>query len=249
MHRDVINALLPEGAFWEPAAGSDYDKLLNGIGNNSDAVMSDMTNLAYIRTEAQSRSRLTSVIYNRHNTGAYDNLQSALAAAGFTDCYVYPNTPPVNPANFLTLVFSLECGVLWTLPNGHAGQCGEPQAQCASVGGELVVNGDLYSPTPNYKNQCGVTAGTAPHAGDSIYAGDFNGYQSGSALQTYSVPTDSGYWGLIFFVGGPATYNTDGSLKTINFYVVPSQRRAEFRRVILKFKPWYSWGGLIVVYN
>jgi len=35
LSRSVLDALLPEGPFWEPEAESDYDKLLDGIAENS----------------------------------------------------------------------------------------------------------------------------------------------------------------------------------------------------------------------
>ena len=52
--RDVINALLPEGFFWVPATDDDYDKLLDGIADNSDAVFEDLEELRYLRDPART---------------------------------------------------------------------------------------------------------------------------------------------------------------------------------------------------
>ncbi len=266
LSRSVLNALLPSGSFWEPAAGDDYDLLLDGIAQNSEAVYQDLKQLSCLRcpdttpilsdlereygvvpsalaTEADRRSRLRAFMFRRANTGAYDVLQEKLREAGFADVYVHENSPAVDPDIFLAQAFNMTCGDL--LPGGNDAQCGEPEAFCASVGGELVVNGDLYSNVPNYVNLCGEDIG----CGEGVLCGDFDGYKSTSLDAVYTVPADSGYWPLIFFVGGQATRDINGYITEIMIYSVPVERRLEFRRIILKFKPMHSWGGLIVVYD
>lgn len=265
--RSTLNALLPEGAFWQPAAESDYDLLIEGIASNTEVNYQVLKQLACIRcpestpmlddleleygiipailaTEAERRSRLEAFIYRRAGSGAWDLLQSKLREAGFTDVYVHPNDPAVDPNIFLAQAFNMVCGDL--LPGGNDAQCGEPEAICARVGGELLVNGDLFKSVPNYVNLCGEPLATCDA---TVQAGDFDGYKSQLQDITYSIPTESGYWPLIFFVGGPATRDIDGYLTEIEFYTLPIERRLEFRRTILKFKPMHSWGGLIVVYN
>ena len=267
LSRAVLNSLLPEGSFWTPAAGDDYDLLLEGIADNSESVYQVLKSLACIRcpetttllddlekeygiipaslaTEEERRSRLKAFIYRRTGTGAWDILQSKLREAGFTDVYVHPNDPAVDPNIFLAQAFNMVCGDL--LPGGNDAQCGEPEAICAQVGGELLVNGDLFLSVPNYVNLCGEPLATCDA---TVQAGDFDGYKSQLVDITYQIPTNSGYWPLIFFVGGPATRDVDGYLTEIQFYTLPIERRLEFRRTILKFKPMHSWGGLIVVYN
>lgn len=264
--RAVINALLPQGKFWEPETDSDYDKLLQGMADNSDTVISDLRKLAYLRdpdntimledlereygiipaslaTESERRSRLKAFIYRRATTGAWDIVQEKLRAAGFIDVYVHPNDPSVDPDIFLAQAFDMMCGEL--LPGGNDAQCGEPEAQCSQVGGELLVNGDLFESILNYSVLCddGI------FAGDDVYAGDFDGYKSSQTDATYIVPGDSGYWPLIFFVGGAATRDINGYITEILMYSVPAERRVEFRRLILKFKPMHSWGALIVQYS
>jgi hypothetical protein len=264
--RAVLNTILPSGAFWTPAAGDDYDKLLDGIAANSEVLYQDLKQLACLRcpdatpilddlekeygvqpatlaTEAERRSRLSAFIYRRAGTGAWDALQAKLREAGFDDVYVHPNDPAVDPNIFLAQAFNMMCGEL--LPGGNRAECGEAEAICAQVGGELLVNSDLFKSVPNYINLCGEYIG----CGEDIYCGDFDGYRAQLQDITYTVPTDSGYWPLIFFVGGPATRDAvTGELTEIEFYTLPIERRLEFRRTILKFKPMHSWGGLIVVY-
>jgi hypothetical protein len=40
--RSVLDALWPEGAFWTPATDDDYDKLLDGIADNTQFVKDDL---------------------------------------------------------------------------------------------------------------------------------------------------------------------------------------------------------------
>jgi len=274
--RAVLDSLLPEGSFWTPAAGDDYDLLLNGIADNSEEVYQVLKLLGQIRnpdktptiedlekeygitpatlaTEAERRSRLKAFIYRRGGTGAFDLLQSKLREAGFDNVYVHVNSPAVDPNIFLTQAFNMVCGDI--LPGGNDAQCGEPEAICAQLGGELLVNGDLFKSVPRYVNQCYLrrideSTFVTPCCGDGVVCGDFDGYESQLVDVEYEIPTDPGYWPLMFFVGGPAQRDPiTGELTEIAFYTLPIERRLEFRRTILKFKPMHSWGGLIVVYG
>ena len=279
LSRSIINALLPEGAFWEPAAGNEYDLLLDGMAENTQQVYEFLKQLQYLRdpqrtpilsdvekeyaifpsalaTEQQRRDRLTAFMFRRANTGAYDVLQAKLREAGFTDVYVHENSPAVDPDIFLAQDFNMTCGDV--LPSGNLAQCGEPEAICASVGGELLVNGDLYENRPKYSAGCGMMNQFNPEApfvppmcgaDEPVYCGDFDGYKTTGVDEVYEVPEESGYWPLFFFVGGEATRDEYGFIAEIKSYSVPSERRLEFRRVILKFKPLHAWGVLITVYD
>jgi hypothetical protein len=266
--RRILNTLWPRGAFWEPKTDGDYDKLLEGVAENSGVVRTFLSGLANIRnplltpvlsdlekelgiipatgaTVAQRRARAKAFIERRASTGAWDVLQAQLRSAGFDDVYVHPNDPAVDPAVFLAQAFNMTCNGL--LPGGNDPECGEPEAICALIGGQLLVNGDLFSNLPNYINECDEPG---VECDDGIFCGDFDGYRRTNLEDVYEVPTISGYWPLIFFVGGAATRDpVTNALTEINIYQVPQQRRSEFRRIILRFKPLHSWAGLIVIYN
>ncbi|HPA72822.1 MAG TPA: hypothetical protein PKY31_11165, partial [Spirochaetota bacterium] len=168
-NRRIINALLPFGAAWFPKAAGFFDNLLEGIAQNQQSVKDDLDLLGKIRdpettpvlsdlekefgvvhatlaTEAERRSRLKSVKFQRATLATSEVLQAKLRAAGFTDVYVHDNDPGVDPDIFLAQDFNMRCGDL--LPGGNDAQCGEPEAYCAQVGGELLVNGDLFKNTP-----------------------------------------------------------------------------------------------------
>ncbi len=216
--RDVLDQLLPEGAAWTPATADDYDLLLEGVADNSEAVRLDMDKLRHIRnpkltpilsdlekefavipsataTESECRQRLAAWMFRRSGQPTYETLEEKLQEAGF-NVHVWPNDPVVDPAIFLLQAFQMTCGDL--LPSGNDAQCGEPEAFCAEVGGELLVNGEIFMQFPHYINLCGealVQCGE-PDA----QCGLFNHILL--IPITYTIPTNPGYWPAIFFVGG-----------------------------------------------
>jgi hypothetical protein len=254
LSRAVLNSLLPEGAFWTPAAGDDYDKLLQGVSDNSEAVYSVMKNLAYLRepyktpiledvekeygiyphwsdTETLRRQRLASRMYQRGKIPTTQSLQEKLRAAGFTDIYVYSNVTGLNPADLIRQGFSMTCG--------DGLQAGEPEAVCQNFNGELIVNGDMWKMLPNYVNLAGEFAVCCD---PTIQAGDFLTFGENLEEVTYSIPTDQHYWKLFFIVSGEALSDSEGNITTFRFYNVPMSRRYEIRRLILQYKSLHAWG-------
>ena len=96
-----------------------YQLILEGIGDNVEAMYDNISRLAYIRepektdilddlereygilkddnlTEAERREYLSGVKYARAGTGGLDYLQNALNNAGFA-VQVHSNTPAINP--------------------------------------------------------------------------------------------------------------------------------------------------------
>lgn len=258
--RAVINALLPLGSAWSPATGDDYDLLLDGIGDNADVIHDAMDALRYLRdpartpilsdlekefaveptagaTDAERRERLAATMFMRSEMPTYDQLQSLLDIAGF-NVFVHVNSPAIDPDIYLTQNFQITAGDTFAI-------AGDPQAYAGQVGGELLVNGELYEQSPNYYILCGEADAQCGEA-DAL-AGQFASIDL--ALIEYEVPADAGYWPLIFFVGGAATRDpVTGAITDIEIAPVPIERRLEFRRIILKLKPMFSWGALIVVY-
>lgn len=128
--RDVLNALLPKGAFWTPAQDDDFDKLLDGIADNTQEVKEDLEDLADLRnplktpiltdlerdygiiypvdaTESARRQSLRGFMFNRSTNGAYDQLQDKLQESGF-DVIVIPNSPPIDPSLFYDPEYAIE---------------------------------------------------------------------------------------------------------------------------------------------
>lgn len=267
LSRSVIDTLLPRGPAWEPAADDDYDLLLEGIADNSEAVRLDLEKLRYLRdpaktsilsdleheygiipsataTTAERRQRLAFSMFRRSEKPTYELLEEQLNAADF-NVYVHANSPAVDPDTFLDENFNMVCGD--TLPGGNDAQCGEAEAICARVGGELLVNGEIFDQEPNYICLCGEALAQCGEP-DVGLCGQYDSIALIPIL--YAVPDVAGYWPLIFFVGGPATRDpVSGEITEIEIASIPIDRRQEFRRIILRYKPMASWAALIVVYG
>ena len=260
LSRAILNSLLPEGSFWTPAADSDYDKLLNGIADNSQAMYEVLKQLAILRdpyktpilddmekeygvtphvmdTETLRRERLSALMFRKAQIPTVETLQEKLRESGFADVYVYENSAPLDPADLLRAGFNMTCG--------DGLECGEPQAFCSQFGGEIIVNGDLYVMLPDYVNLCGE-AGVCCDA--TIQAGDSQTFGENLIEVTYQIPTDPGFWRNFFIVSGEVLTDAFGVPTTYKFISIPRSRRLEFRRLILKLKPLHSWGILMITW-
>lgn len=256
--RRTIDTIWSEGSAWSVAQDSDLDKLLDGQGDNWEVVRQFLNDLSSVRdsnlttklsdleeefgvftnlslTDSQRRSQLQPIIYNRSSNGSIGDLQNALDSAGFT-VQVHENSPAVDPALFLDQVFQLQAGGL----NAYAGRS---DAFAGRIGGELIVNGDIFTTSRAYD----VVAGGDVYAGNGATAGEYTGLVKTNV--EYMIPIDQGDWPLVFFVGGSATRDGSGALTSIDLATIPLLQRNDFRRLILKYKPVHSWGGLIVTYT
>jgi len=166
-----------------------------------------------------------------------DYIQQVLRDAGF-DVYVHENIPPVDPDIFLTSIASMVCGGF----NAYAGRL---DAYAGLTGGELLVNGPIYtniidiaSSAGNINMSCGNLKACCRYF-EKMEIVD----------KTYTITNDPDYWGYFFFIGGQATRNINHELETIDFALIPSGRKEEFKRLVLKLKPAQTWVGLIVTYT
>lgn len=264
--RQTFDALLPPGPLWVPEDGKGLDQFIEGISKNSEDIADFLSQLATIRspalttilsdlekeygiavdtnlTESVRRMRLATKKYENNSNGSDDILQAALDSSGFTQLTVYENSPAVDPAIFLDQVFQMVAGG----DNAYAGFIpvgGPPStAYAGRVGGELLVNGDIFISTPAYLSQA-----------NGMWAGGLHGYAGRFDEMTitkleYDIPIDPDDWPLVFFIGGVATFNPDGSLLTIENADVAAEREQELKRLILSIKPIHSWAGLIMTFN
>ena len=251
--RAVIDTLIPPGSAWEVAPGEDWDKFYDGMAENWESPRAFLAELSEIRNPAltpflddleqefgvltnpnltaqQRRDQLTPIVFNRSSNGGLDNLQTALDDAGFT-VQVHSNSPAVDPAIFLDQVFQMVAG-------GLNAVAGNQDAFAGRLGGELLVNGDIFETTRLYESVAGTMfAGTAG-------AGEYSDLERTKI--EYPIPGDPDSWPLIFFVGGDATRGGGGELTDIELADVPAEQEQEFKRIILKFKPMHSWAGLVI---
>jgi hypothetical protein len=257
----VLLALLPPGAIWNVAQGKDLDLLLDGFSDILESQRTGINEQAFIRspeftsflddlerdygllptdllTEAERRARLLAAKTDKNSDGSSDFLQQKLRDAGFTDIYVHINNPPVDPDIFIFETFKASCGFGTSL-------CGHEDAIMAAIGGELVVNGEVFNFIRDYPVQFGQTTSLCGHE-DAIMV--LYNIKKEIIENIFEIPADSGYWGMFFFVGGVATRDVGGELLTIDSIEIPVARREEIRRLILKYKPLGTWCGLIATF-
>ncbi len=253
-------ALLPKGAFWEVAPDEDLDHLYDGQAANFETVRIFLSELADIRnpnkttvlddlekefgitkndniTESVRRMQLASRKFSRDNNASEDKMQTVLQDADF-DVQVHQNDPAVDPAIFLDQTFQMVAG-------GGNAFAGRPDAFASRIGGELLVNGDIFEQFAAFDMQAN---GSIAFAGNSsAVAGFFTNFREVQIVPP--VPTDPDAWPFIFFVGGDATRDPGtGALTAIENGEVPASREKEFKSIILKYKPMFTWAGLLITY-
>lgn len=210
--KDMLLSLLPPGSAWTPEEAADFDLLLDGMADNYEDVRVFLSQLADLRNPLKTpilsdlereygiptdltlsedirRQRLAAIVYAGQSRGTIDDLQDALDASGF-NIQVYENDPAVDPAIFLDQAFQMVAG-------GGNAYAGRADAFAGRVGGELLVNGDLFQSKKLFTSVAGTMyAGTAT-------AGEYEDLEVTKI--EYPIPTDPNDWPLVFFVGGPAT--------------------------------------------
>jgi hypothetical protein len=284
-YAEIIEELLPDGPIWTPAPGEGLDQFIEGMAAGEVTVYDFLKQLAFVRdpyltavlsalereygivpntalSETFRRLYLAAIKYSRVGNGDRDFMQDKLHQAGFTNVFVYENSPRVNPANFFGGPFLMYAG-------DTLSQAGEVGAVAGGFEGELLVNGDLFLSIIDYLTRAGDTLSQAGEP--EMQAGNFAGTIREPI--TYELPVDTVYWPAVFFVGGPATFAPDtgaemyagdtlsqagepaaqaglfnGQLTAIDFADIPNERRDQFRRLILKIKPLHSWAVLVVNY-
>jgi hypothetical protein len=258
LSRSIIDSLQPPGHLWDVEENGDYDKFLEANSENKEQIRIYLSKLSELRnakqtplledlerdygiypdyrfTEDERRERLEVVKTSVSSTGSWEFLQDKLREFDF-DLYVHPNDPAVDPAIFLLQQFQMVCG-------GDNAYAGRADTFCGFFGGELVVNGDIFKQQALYAMSCGS---------DTAYAGRSDAV-AGYFLEIeqkpyqYEVPTDPGYWPLIFFVAGPATRDpVTKELIDIENGIVETFRKEELIRLIVQYKPLHSWCGLLI---
>ncbi len=164
-------------------------------------------------------------------------LENLLRSAGF-DVQVHINEPAIDPALLLNYVPIMFCGS----SNSYAGYEG---SVCGFTGGELLVNGPVYTNIPAYLSQCG--GDTMVCGNDLAIVGYFEEVKTQDKI--YTLPTESWQWPAVFFVGGDATRdpNTHKIIEIENA-MIPSNKKDDIKKMIIKYKPAQTWVGLFADY-
>jgi hypothetical protein len=167
-----------------------------------------------------------------------DYIQSILNNAGF-NVQVHENNPPIDPDILLT-------SIPWMVAGGQFAYAGNDEAVAGRTGGDLLVNGDIITEVPLYLSFAGASYMVAGN--DLAVAGQFDEFEV--IQKIYQIPNDPDLWGAFFFIGGDVTRNpVTHEITAIENADIPSDRKSEFLRQILKLKPAQTWAGLFVSYT
>ena len=259
LSRAINDSNLPDGTAHNIAKGGDLDKLWDGISDSQEATRIRLKKLADQRnpfetdmledlerdygirndprlTDAEQRKKLAGRMFAGTDTGAADYLQSQLQAAGF-DLQVYQNDPAVDPDLFVSGNFNLQI-------DGDNAFVGRIDAFLRQTGGELIVSGiDGMTVVDTLS-----VIGPGSFCGNAnMFCGRFD--DSRIDPKIYTVPTESGYWPSIFFVGGDATRDPiTNAITEIELAEVLAIRRPELRDLIIRYKPMKTWAAVIINY-
>lgn len=258
--KSCIEAALPKGKIWTYKENGDLDKLISGMADNYEPVQDFFDGLAYIRdpqktpvlddlerdfhvqkdpelTEQERRDQLTAVKVAGNSPGTAEFLENILREAGF-DVYVHLNNPPIDPV-------ALE-SMMWGQPDNPDAQWGGTNAQWG-LGGRV-----------EYVNMIWGNTNAVWGREDAVWGIGNIGKIRGYALingneddQAYSLGDDSCqcFWSAVFFVGGTAQRSGTGQIISIETAEIPAHRRAEFEKLIMRIKPFFTWAGLVVNYT
>jgi hypothetical protein len=261
--RENLNSLLPNGSIFCPMQDGDFDLFLDGLSENTEDIKDFLLQLSDLRNPALTpllieleqeyglynqntlsnltrRQKLLSKMFAQDQPGTSMAVQNALWIAGFTNVYIYQNSPASNPSSFTTQDFQCVCG---DPLNSFAG---DPGAYAGQTGGILLVNGKNYTQSPHYLSVCGNNINGFANDPNMV-CGWYD--ELNQDLITYDPPTDPGVWPLCFFVCGQnIVRDINGFIITAPFVNIDNNRKDEFETIILSYKPIHAWAIMIINY-
>lgn len=231
MFRQVIDSLLPPGNLWVPEPYGDLDRLLDGIAACSQNTVDFLSKLAKVR----------------------DPLLTPFLSDLEQDFGILPDS------NIDEAIRRIRLFVVKTANSSDGtGEWLQDALRRAGFNVYVHVNDPPVDPASLLQFDTGVIFGEPGNEfGESpdqfVAVGDGELLVNGplyvdQTLIHFPTPTDPSYFPLIFFIGGPATRNVDGELTSMEWAQVPVNRKNEFIRLIIKYKPMIVWAGLKIEY-
>jgi hypothetical protein len=200
-------------------------------------------------TEKDRREALAAIRYKTALLATVAKLQFYLDKSGFGrggyGLIVTNNeSPAVNPIPVVESVFALTAH---DFPSVYA--AGTSTAYAGYGGGYYLINQDWKMLRPLYP-QVGNICARAFDGSDEKSGLECAGYYEvyHDVAQKYTATGDSRFWPFVFFVGGEAGRNPDGSIAFVPAVTVPSVRRQELHKLVLRIKPLGTWAAMMVNY-
>lgn len=228
LSRAIIDAIWPEGSIWQPEDGADLDRLLDGIAENQEAVRRLLADLATLRDPM-----LTTIL---------SDLEREFG--------ITPDSSIDEDVRRSKLLAAKTDG-------SSDGSSSTLQSQLQAAGFNVQVH--INDPVANPANFVTFSPNSIFGNPDAIFNGDgvqFGGrrgfllvngpiYYQQQKIE-YDSPADPIYWPLVFFIGGTAFRDSSRVITSIETVTVPIARKAEFIRLVVKYKPLHSWAGVVV---
>ena len=234
--RRVIDALMPKGAIWRPVKGGDFDRLLDGVAKNKQVVLGDLENLAHVRNPL------------RCPIGILQDLEREYGVTTNVALTEKERRMSLAVIRYKRIVLATTDKLQFALNKAGFG-----------LGGYGLTVTRNSSPVQD-PERIGVGYILTAHGFPSVYcAGNtdvaYCGYfaeryylSSGDSCDEDLVTPPKAYWSSVFFVGGQVSRANDGQIINISPVNIPSARKQELHRLILRIKPLGIWVGMIVRY-
>jgi hypothetical protein len=226
LSRAVIDALLPGGSLWVPESNGGLDCLLDGIAGNAESVREFLHTLAHIR--------------NPLLTPLLDDLEREFG---------------IVPTDLLTEAVRRQRLAAVKSATSGDGSAAWMEDRLQAAGFDIYVHVNDPVADPNdfiFDGSVTIFGNDAAQFGRDVamFGGVVGGLiVNGDALDvTYTIPVETEYWPLIFMVGGAATRDGGGVLTAIAPAEVPMSRKDELIKLIVKYKPMFTWATLTVDY-
>lgn len=228
--RRFLDLAYPKGPEHEPKEDGSMSAFRDATAENINTIRTDVKNTAFIRTP--DKTPLLPDLEREYGKTVDENLTvSDRIKLLKVDRYKKATTANDDDLQALLDTAGFDLNVYNNSPDGPA------------------VDPDLFLDSL-FQMQAQDTNYFAGN--DDAYAGFIGGnflVNERRSSIAYAIPTDPDLWPFIFFVGGDATFAGDGSLLTIDQGSVPNEQRKQLENIILKFKPLFTWCGLIVTFT
>jgi hypothetical protein len=228
LSRAVLDALLPPGSLWTPEDGAEFDALLEALAENAEPVRIFLDGLARVRSP-----QLTPFLSD------LEKEYGILPDAALSEATRRSRLAAIKTAVNSTGAVPFLQGKL-----NAAGFDVQVHINNPPVNPAQFID---FAPPTVMGNASAVFNGVGAQFGGARGELLVNGpvYDAG-VLVTYTTPTDPVYWPLVFFIGGDATRDpVTGEITRIERVTLPANRRAEFIALVIKYKPLYTWCGLV----
>ena len=225
--RTILDAFMPEGSLWNPEPDGDFDKLLDAMAENDESVVDFLRSLADVR--------------NPEKTPILEDLEREFG--------VEPNLALTDAQRRTRLA-----AVKADKSNDGTAYLLEERLTAAGFDVQVHINSPAVDPADYVLNEWYAVCGNedAVMGEDTCICGvekDMLIVNGNRFFYHGDLPSDSGYWHLIFFVGGAVTRDGNGYITDIQPANIDIERTDEFLRLIVKYKPMHAWAGVVANFN